>query len=385
MNCDKYGWSMFSPTDEVKPFDGTIDTGIYFIETDCYFPLKGNGWYFDGVVEKALKYKLIGKSKIKYQVLASIKLKREHFKQFINEVYDKFDPSLSNGGKHAINGFIGLLGRSTAKSKQHHFETNYDVVAGELVNNANVNIKGIYKDTQQTDTFNQVNLLNLNDDELGDEIDRVADTTSEPVLYQLTQNNEMPNYTNTLPIHRKVYGVANMEMFELHLKIQNLNPHCELVGIKTDCLVYNNIDTDIETSNAWGDVKKCDVPLIKEITINQEPKIRTETYVPTYESWNIKTWNPDENGYINKKGYAMDKNLSSYIEQGYLTLGMAGTGKSEVLKESQLILQKNAAIQLFTTACPTHKACKFVNGKPYIEPSRSTPLTTHMNITKHKN
>ena len=59
MNCDKFGWAVYMPTDEVKPFDGTIDTGRYFIETTDYFALHGNGWYCDSVVERALTYKLI--------------------------------------------------------------------------------------------------------------------------------------------------------------------------------------------------------------------------------------------------------------------------------------------------------------------------------------
>ena len=62
MNGDNYGWSIFTPTDEVKPFDGTIETGMYFITTTNYFPLKGNGWYFDDTVDKALKYNLITKT-----------------------------------------------------------------------------------------------------------------------------------------------------------------------------------------------------------------------------------------------------------------------------------------------------------------------------------
>ena len=53
MNCDEYGWCKFMPTDEVKPFDGSIDTGLYFVSTTNYRPLRGNGWYFDDCVEKA--------------------------------------------------------------------------------------------------------------------------------------------------------------------------------------------------------------------------------------------------------------------------------------------------------------------------------------------
>ena len=42
---------------------------------------------------------------------------------------------------------------------------------------------------------------------------------------------------------------------------------------------------------------------------------------------------------------------------------MTGTGKSKILQEVQRILTKNEAFRLFKTACPTHKACKIVNGE----------------------
>ena len=53
-SCDTFGRSVFNPTDEVKTFNAIsyIETGLNFIETYNSFPLKGNGWYFDGVVEK---------------------------------------------------------------------------------------------------------------------------------------------------------------------------------------------------------------------------------------------------------------------------------------------------------------------------------------------
>ena len=84
-------------------------------------------------------------------------------------------------------------------------------------------------------------------------------------------------------------------------------------------------------------------------------------YEPTHINWNSITWSP-ENGYNNHKGIMIDSGLESYVKQGYLTIGMAGTGKSEILQEAQVILSKNEAIRQFITACPTHKACKVVNG-----------------------
>ena len=152
-----------------------------------------------------------------------------------------------------------------------------------------------------------------------------------------------------------------MEMYELELQVKELNPNCELVGIKTACLVFNNVTIDPPTSNRWGGIKKCDVPLIKQCTVIQEKKLRTDMYEPTNTIWTSITWSP-ETGYKNHKGIMIDGGLKSYVEQGYLTIGMAGTGKSDILQEAQLILSKNEAFRQFITACPTHKACKVVNG-----------------------
>ena len=307
MNCDTYGWSLFTPTDEVKPFDGTIDAGMYCIETDNCFPLRGNGWYYDDTVEKALNYNLIKTENIKYQLKASYTLKQHHFEQFVLDVCEKFEPTHSNGGKRAINGFIGLLGKSKSKSVQHYFESNYDIVANELINNSGgtVEIKGIYEQSK-TDDAGMINLLNLNDDELGDLISKTADITSTPILYQLSMNTEISTYVNTLPIHRKIYDKANMEMYDLVNKVKELNPNCEHVGTKTDCVVFNNITKEPPTSDTWGGIKKCDVPLIKECTISGQREPRTDTYVLNNITYNKIIWSPQD-GYKNDKGITIDK------------------------------------------------------------------------------
>ena len=126
-----------------------------------------------------------------------------------------------------------------------------------------------------------------------------------------------------------------MEMYELDLEVKDFNPDCELVGIKTDCLVFNNITHDPPTSNKWGGIKQCDVPVVKECNVNQDQKLRTEMYEPTNTTWNSSTWSP-ETGYRNHKGIMIDNGFKSHVEQGYLTIGMAGTSKSEILQEAQV-------------------------------------------------
>ena len=50
------------------------------------------------------------------------------------------------------------------------------------------------------------------------------------------------------------------------------------------------------------------------------------------------------------------------MEQSCLVLGMAGTGKSKILLKMQNTSLNNEVSKSFVTACPTHKACKIVNG-----------------------
>ena len=69
-------------------------------------------------------------------------------------------------------------------------------------------------------------------------------------------------------------------------------------------------------------LKKCDVPLIKECTVNQEPNIRTDTYDPTNKTWNIIK--PDD--------------AENHIDNGYLVVGKAGTGKTFELNRIKKVL-----------------------------------------------
>jgi hypothetical protein len=222
-NCDAFGWSLYTPTDEVKHFDGVIDTGLYYVETNNYFPLKGNGWYFDDTVEKAIKYKLINQENIIYQLKPSFTLKPNHFEGFIKDVYGKFEPTYNkSGGKLAINGFVGMLGKSDKKSSNEYFETNYDIVANEIINNKNVTVSGIYDNTNHNE-IKSCDLLNLNDDMLNELINNANE--SDPMIYRLSNKQQIPLYENSLPIHRKIYDKANMEMYELYMKIKDTNPH----------------------------------------------------------------------------------------------------------------------------------------------------------------
>ena len=59
---------------------------------------------------------------------------------------------------------IGLLGKSKTTKHHRYFESDYNVVASELLHNDDdIHIQGIFKDNNNTTS---VNMLKLNDDEL---------------------------------------------------------------------------------------------------------------------------------------------------------------------------------------------------------------------------
>ena len=67
-NNDQYGWSQYEPTDEIQPFDGVITTGSYYIETNNCFPLRGNGFYSDAVINELLLDNSIKLDDFKHQI-----------------------------------------------------------------------------------------------------------------------------------------------------------------------------------------------------------------------------------------------------------------------------------------------------------------------------
>ena len=99
---------VFSVMDKVEEYKekSKLLPGLYFVETDNYFPMRGNRWYLYTMVQYCLDEKIIDQSNIKYQIISSLSLKSDYFNPFINNVLEKLsdEPKLS---KLSINGMIG--------------------------------------------------------------------------------------------------------------------------------------------------------------------------------------------------------------------------------------------------------------------------------------
>ena len=83
----------------------SIDAGIYFVETDNYFPLRGNGWYSHAMIDYVLNKNIITKENIKYVVNSSLTAPKDYFNKFIDYIYNMND----GYEKLKVNSMIGSL------------------------------------------------------------------------------------------------------------------------------------------------------------------------------------------------------------------------------------------------------------------------------------
>jgi hypothetical protein len=103
--------------------------GIYYVETESYLPLRGNGWYSQPMVEYCLEHEYIKEADIKYVVKAGIRIKKDYFNNFIDYVYENFDEKMA---KFAINTTIGCF-----KPKE---KTNWKTLAITTNSNESFNL-----------------------------------------------------------------------------------------------------------------------------------------------------------------------------------------------------------------------------------------------------
>ena len=166
--------------------------------------------------------------------------------------------------------------------------------------------------------------------------------------YGWSMYQEKQLFNNTLPIHRKIYDIANMMVYKKHLYIMSLNPLAQLVRVKTDLLGYINIDNEIQTNDTkWGEVKRewsppkpCQICDVSKFT-------RTNTYQHINKDWKN-----------HKREILDDDDIKSLIKHGGLINGKAGSGKSTTLKKRVEALPENC----FLVGAFTHKASNIVNG-----------------------
>ena len=89
-NTENY--PVFTVMDRIEKYveKKKIKVGVYFVETDNVFPMRGNRWYHHTMIKYCLEQNIIKTSDIKYQIISSLSLRSNYFNKFIEHISNNF-------------------------------------------------------------------------------------------------------------------------------------------------------------------------------------------------------------------------------------------------------------------------------------------------------
>jgi hypothetical protein len=106
--------------DKVQPYKRTnIKTGLYYVESNNYQPLRGNGWYYHNMICYSLENNIIKSNNIKYVIEFSLSQPNNHYNKFIDHCYK----NIKNCSKLAINSMIGNFKPNLDKRERWNSKT----------------------------------------------------------------------------------------------------------------------------------------------------------------------------------------------------------------------------------------------------------------------
>ena len=107
LRFNKFDYPLFTVLDQFEIYNKQTRPGKYYVESNNYMPLRGNGFYYYPTIKYCLEKNIIQHSDIKYCLLSSMVTPHDHFNDFI-------DYCVSNVDNHklAINSMIGNFASS---------------------------------------------------------------------------------------------------------------------------------------------------------------------------------------------------------------------------------------------------------------------------------
>lgn len=310
------GWSVYSPMDSVKAYSGQLVEGFFFVKTDNYFPMRGNGWYNGECLIEYLADGIISEYDIKFEYIPSRKLGSDHFNAFVNDVYFKFfnvDEKLK-ASKDAVNKFIGLLRRSEAKKSTSYFFSDTDTLMRH---------------------WHSVKLMNF---------DLVTNAKDEVVAFHVMEHFKYPlTYTST-PIHRKVYDMSALNLWRIVKRVGGVD---FLWGIRTDALFFDGGNRLEYDDKVIGGLKYQEI--IKRSDIIKTSASGRDRYLYQRGIARNITWTLKERPWAN-----CAQIMGPILTSGCVTTGDAGTGKTY---SSLKLKEKLDELGIkYRTCTPTHKS-----------------------------
>ena len=346
MYYNKYNYPKFTVMDKVEVYTGNSSRpGRYYVECVKYFPLRGNGWYSQPMIEYCLGIDMIQKSDIKFVMYSGCEIKHDYFNKLIDHYYKtlgKYNTEDFKVDKFAVNTMIGQF---NPKTKEHW----KSLCITPDANNAfyhYLSKKGCFVDNLVVDESN----------------------------YHLVYDKFTTTHEETeAPIYEMILELEAIELHKLAEIIKSKDG--KVLDLITDCVVCQFPDNVCPFSsqdglNLDGFEFAPGVPKYKlehkEDRLKVERKkdyCRTETFKYEMKEWqNIQDCS--DNNFEPFVKLIIDNNKSINVD------GRGGTGKSTLIRQLQNAMEERGL--KYVTLAPSNKAARHING-----------LTIHKFIKKH--
>lgn len=312
----KFAFPLFTVMDSPKEFGGVVKCGFFYVETQNTFPMRGNEWYSEPMVQYCLKRGIIRSENIKYELIPSITIPKDFFRKFIDYVYSTVnDEKLS---KQLINSFIGCF-----------YRTETTIVQGRYCKTFG----------DATHIFDGCKFACYNSD-LG--------------LYQVLTEKTITHEENEVPLYLQI---LDEEALSVHELAEIVDGACH---VNTDCIYSTNYVDISEYEYEKG------VPMYKKAAKVNPLTFKRYEAMDNYQNkqqfkldkceWEVIEHTGDATAIAQ---YIIKKNTS------FSGIGRAGTGKSYMIQSLKEELEAAGNVYGTDYIClaPTNTAARKIGGE----------------------
>jgi DNA replication protein DnaC len=321
----KYEFPVFSVMDIPRTFSGTLQCGLFYVNTTNIYPFRGCGWYSQPIVEYGLSLNLIRIEDIQMEFLPSKKLPAEHFQKSIDILMQAFavEPNLQ---KLSINSLIGLFGKTKRSSSLTKFTLCPHEASqwwGDKDIKSEVFIKNVKLDNNE-------------------------------ILYNGIFTEQVDVEGMKYCLYKQVLEMEALELHKLESVIKRNGGI--ILDRNTDAIRYAK-SKEIEIVEYWDDEKtvlKYQKELAKPLTCQMLPRL-CRGHEIDLSVFNLK-WNTqyDYEDAEEEASRIVDNNTSIHID------GRAGTGKTYLI--NRVIDELKSRGKTYMCFSPTNKGARLIGG-----------------------